>query len=218
MNRKTIPRLAAIIGFAALAFAGMAMAAATPITLDGLAVDSSYLSFTDPGTGVLFSNAVSAGNAFIVDYWTQQSPYINLPDLDPGLVVSSNGYVGNGDVFLPFDFGFTMTFPAPVSQTDMIMAYSTNYQAPGSISLDGYDANNQLVASVTAGSLTGYFTEEPLSLATGVNDIKSVVLTPTNLFDAFGDISFTSVPEPASLSLLGLGSLALLARGRRSEQ
>jgi hypothetical protein len=190
-------------------------AASVPVTLNGLPVDSALPSFTDPGSGVAFSNPVDAGGPgpFIVDFW---NAFASLPTLTPGLVVSSGGYAGNGVVSLPNSFSLTMILPVPASEVDMTMAYELlDSGSPATITLRGFDSSfNQVIASTTIFPPRVAFHEQSLSLV-ATTGITRVTVTPTNLFDAFGRISFTPVPEPSTFALAALAAVTLLAARRR---
>jgi hypothetical protein len=81
--------------------------------------------------------------------------------------------------------------------------------------VQGFDASDHLVVSDTQiYDSFAVFLDQPISLAIGLNDIKSVTVTPTNLSDAFGNISYSIIvptPTPLWLALVGAGLLA--ARG-----
>lgn len=218
MNR--IIKLTAASICAALSINSFVRASQTkyPVTLNGLTIDSNYIpTVTDPGTGVVFSNASNngGGNNFIIDYFNATS---SLPDITPGRILSSAGFVGNGGVFVPANFGFTMTLPAPASGVNMIMDYEDFAGVPaGSVLLQGYNSSNVLVATDQVTPPVGFFAEQTLSLTYSSNSIVKITLTPTNIGDNFGAISYTvtNVPEPGSILMLGMaGALSVRRRSR----
>jgi hypothetical protein len=186
------------------------------VTLNGLNIDSHYSSFADPGTGVVFSNGITnGGSGFIVDFFNATP---SLPDITPGRILSAQGYVGNGGASAPANFGFTMTLPTPSYGVSMIMDYASTFSGPAaSVLLQGFDANNILVASDNVTPPMGFFQEQPLSLSSATGNIVTVTLTPTNIFDNLAAITYTSaLPEPAALSFLATGCFFLSRRSRHS--
>jgi hypothetical protein len=207
---------------AALSISSFARASQTtyPVTLNGLTIDSNYIpTVTDPGTGVVFSNAPNngGGDNFIIDYFNADS---SLPDITPGPVLSSEGFVPNGGVSAPADFGFTMTLPTPASGVNMIMDYASAAAGgpAGSVLLQGYNSSNTVVAMDQVTPPAGFFDEQPLALTSSSNNIVKVTLTPTNIADNFGAITYTvtNVPEPGSFLMLGIAAALSIRRRRRT--
>jgi hypothetical protein len=93
----------------------------------------------------------------------------------------------------PYDFGFTMKLPTPSIAVSMIMDYIGGPATP--VTLQGFDADNNLVATETITPAPGDFAEQPISFSSGSTKFVTVTLTPTNISDNFGAITYT-VPEP----------------------
>lgn len=194
---------AAIIFIMAWVCASSCRASIVNVTLAGLPVDMGLASFTDLGSGTSFSNPIDGNNDFIVDHWNS---YSGLADMTPGLVVSGVGYAGNGTPSLPFGFGFTMNLVQSTDEVSATMAYSTlplqdGVFMPGSVLIQGFDDNNLVASDSVLFDQYNSFVEQPLSLAASSYDINSVTISATNLFDAFGQISY-AVPEPPAAVLL----------------
>jgi hypothetical protein len=208
INSLSLRALLIGVAFSCLSTASFASIA---VSLAGLPIDSPIPEFTDPGSGVFFSNpsTPAGGDFFLVDSWPSTA---TLPDLTPGVVLSSNGYAP-GLVSLPFEFSFTMTLPTLANSVDAILAYGNDPGTQGTMLMQGFDESGHEVAS-TSVQPKGSFFEQPLSLSSSDYNIKTVTFTPTNLSDAIGQITFTAVPEPSTLALLCLGGLGLLMRRR----
>jgi hypothetical protein len=183
------------------------------VTLNGLNIDSPYVTVTDPGTGVVFSNAkTNGGGDFNIDYFNATS---SLPDITPGRILSAEGFVGNGGVSAPTNFGFTMTLPTPSRGVSMIMDYVFDGDPTTSVSLQGFDAQGNLVSADNLNLPYVSFQEQALSLSSSTDNIVTVTLTPTGISDNFGAITYTTaLPEPTGLLGMAAGCLLLLRRSR----
>jgi len=108
-----------------------------------------------------------------------------------------------------------MTLPTPSNDVEAIMAYAFP-GSPGTMLMQGFDENGNPVATTLVQPPSGSFLEQPLSLLSDSYNIKTVTFTPDDLYDAIGDITFTSVPEPSTLALLTFGAIGLLAWRKHS--
>jgi hypothetical protein len=172
--------------------------------------------FTDPATGVTFSDPSSTdGNTF---GFLQQDASTNLPNMTPGTIL-----VGDPtSTSIADDFTFTMNFPTPIDELDLDMAYAVDPGADGSIVLEGFDNSGNLVDSFDQSFSSSGIQEDDISF-TPAAAISSVTIVPTSISDGFNNISFqpadapaaTDVPEPAAVSLLAISTVLLGRRGSR---
>jgi hypothetical protein len=145
----------------------------------------------------------------------------SLPNMTPGDILTGNG---TADSTTDYDFSFTISFPSPVTQLNMDMAYVVDPIAGGSIELDGFDADGNFLASETENFQTSGLQEFDLSFSSAVG-VSSVNVVPTGIAEGFGNISDQTqdignqsdsavVPEPVSLLSIVCGCAVLRRRGR----
>jgi hypothetical protein len=77
--------------------------------------------------------------------------------------------------------------------------------------LAAYDSGNNLLAEQVVDNIQGQWQQ----LSVSANDISYVTLGYAGEFAVWDDLSFTNVPEPGSLMLLGTGIVGLAARLRK---
>jgi hypothetical protein len=118
-----------------------------------------------------------------------------------------------------------MSFPTPVDQVNLDMAYAVDPGADGSVILEGFDSSGNLVDSFNQSLSSTGIQEDDISF-TPAADISSVTVVPTSISDGFNNISFepadepaaTDVPEPAAISVLAVSTLLLGRRGSRKQK
>ena len=147
---------------------------------------------------------------------------VSQPELGPSLAFSSpNVIIYSGGSFAP-----QPTDPLEAIFANPVSSATLTAQSVGiaGFLLNGYDANGNLIATAqsfgTGQNGAGSTVHRTLSLT--ADDIWSiafsqVLLNPYDGRITFDDLIFTpqSVPEPATLSLLGAGLLGMLAARRR---
>jgi hypothetical protein len=213
MYRKTLNILSAI-GLALFA------AAAVPQPARGALCDFENFSegnlgggpFTDPISGITFSNPISANNNFIIEFGSAAGA---RPLTSPGNVLTTNGFAPGNGFALGHQFNFTATLPAPTGQVDMEMVYTVGSGGNAQVTVIGYNSANVQVASTVFNASSGNFLETTLSLVSGGTDISSFKVTAVDVFNGHDNIRFTPVPEPGGLAAAFVGVTALAARNRR---
>jgi hypothetical protein len=140
---------------------------------------------------------------------------ISVDSSDAGLVGSGNALVGGSDFGAGIDFNTNGASPgtvARIAQTDNggpnngadlpLFSFTLTYNGAGD-------------ASLIAGTAPDSFGWGDINFGFG-NIFYGADTTSVEGFDAYGGtvISITEVPEPATLSLLGIGAIALIRRRR----
>jgi len=206
--------------FTGALLAATAASFATVITFDDGAVTAgNTLSNQYAGLGVTFAGGTS-GLAVPNPAATTQG-FATTTDMT--IVSSTGGDVGggvsspiSGNMLHSFngwlgedgDAAYTMTFSGGITAISVDFGGVSDSASAG---LYAFNAAGTLVGSVAGISQTGTFT---LSLS-GLVGANRVVVTEGDYGDWVGtdNINFTSaVPEPASMTALGLGTLALIRR------
>lgn len=167
--------------------------------------DFFFGSFTDPVSGITFLDATGPDpGEFIIDF-------AEVPGITTGNYLSSAGLAPGPGIALPLEFGFRGALPTPADEVLLRFAYGTD---PGaSMRLEGFDADDNLIALTTLVPPSGAFLESSISIESTLTNIHSFKVTPENLFVAYGLVEF--VPEPtAAAAVLGITLVAL--RSRRS--
>ncbi len=172
-------------------FAGVTFAAGTGGLTVPNAVSTTQGFATNTGLGVTLTDLGGLGT----------------PNLMSGMVLhrfNADWLAEDGDPV------FVMTFTGNV--TDISIDFN-GMSTPASTGIFAY-AGGSMVASIFATSTTG---GQTLSL-TGLTGVTQIAVTPGDFGDWVGvdNINYTvsTVPEPASFAVLGLGALALIRRRR----
>jgi hypothetical protein len=110
-------------------------------------------------------------------------------------------------VYEAVDGIFEAIFDTPVSIATIWYTLGT-----GTLKMAGYDSADNFIVSATA-TLSNYGFNDQMGIGYG-GGLKRIVFSGTPNFFTVDDLEFSTVPEPASLAVLGLGAMALLCRRR----
>lgn len=178
---------------------------------------SQFLGFgsvTDPLSGITFNNINPSGGLGVSHFSDTSLPslYQNNNVLEQN--VPSSGVFWSGN----FSIRGLLPHAASALSVDILYDYdpTANPAGPsGKVTLDGYDAMGNLVGTIStpALSLSAQQTHLALSFA---SPISSFTVVADNLSTDYDNISFTPVPEPSYVLLLG--ALVALGRVTRSRQ
>lgn len=127
-----------------------------------------------------------------------------------------------GEVFTMTGFGLTTAALAPGATFAQLQITYFNGFGPGATNLGTVETSpGNAMGSAQINSTSPLNTWIPLSVTatapTGTQAVQVFAITidqtPAPIY--FDDMTLTSTPEPGSLALVGLGSLAMLSRSRR---
>jgi hypothetical protein len=114
-------------------------------------------------------------------------------------------------------FGFTGTLPTRADLIELdAMGSRMNSSQPGTLTLRGFDADGQLVATDTEVIPLGG-AQVHLRISAPSFEMVRFTLEPANVYNAFDNIAFT--PEPGSAALCAvLTAVAAAHRGRNAHR
>lgn len=190
------------------------LASAIPLTID---FDSLPGMSNSPGSPVPLSSQLSnqlqptTGAVF-----SSTAGYVAVVDLGLGHAISSTNGIGGVDAGGPLNYGtpIIVTFFDPTNAlvkavTDFVEIRGDQHATfpLGTATLTAFGIGGGFLGTFTAPDVTG-----GLTLSLSVPGIHSVRISETSATIAFDNLRFnpvTSVPEPASLMLLGAGLAAI---------
>jgi hypothetical protein len=164
-------------------------------------------SFTDPASGITFSDSTSANANFVIEYATNSS--WSAPMFQGNRYMTGNGFVPGDGASMGARFGFTATLPQPARFVELDMA---GRGVTGTYSVSLVIQNS---SGTTLGSQTVTFNpDEPqqhhMRVDSQGNDVaRFLVTTGTSGFNAVDNINF--VPEP-SAGVFGMAMLVAMLR------
>jgi hypothetical protein len=188
------------------------LASAIPLTID---FDSFSGMSNSPGNPVPLSSQLSnqlqptTGAVF-----SSTAGYVAVVDLGPGHAISSANGIGGVNALGQLSYGtpITVTFFDPTNAlakavTDFVEIRGDQHAILGTATLTAFGIGGGFLGAFTANDVAG-----GLTLNLSVPGIHSVRISETSATIAFDNLRFnpvTSVPEPASLMLLGAGLAAI---------
>ena len=198
---------------------------------------------TELGGNVSFENAILADAGSTVDNWTTfvnsgtatvdtTAPLSGLQHLNLTMDGQANSFVGvqqleqNIQVGEEYTFGFNARLMDGVLASDLGVAaeFRIEWRDAAGVEIGGNQANTQAIT----GSLTDQYQlfSQTLTAPAGTESLNAVIaLQSFGTGDSNGTVFYddatisgpaSSVPEPGSLALIGLGMAGLATRRRRS--
>ena len=157
-------------------------------------------SFTDPHSGIFFTNSTAANQNFVIEYANdpRSSFYSNNKFL------SANGLSFGPGFGLPGNFGFTAILPNFASRVTLDAGVSDTLNALCTLTLTGYDSTNRIVDSNSFRGPVPPFSQTALRIDSTALDIDHIILSTENCFVAYDNITI-NVPEASGIG----GALAM---------
>ena len=167
-------------------------------------------SFTDPVSGIFFSNSTAANQDFVMEFgaFSPQRPLTS-----PGIYMGANGWAPGDGISLPYQFGLDARLPENSGIVQMEMIYAVS--GGNTVNVTGLNENNQVVANTSFHTTSGNFVETTLTLTSASNNIRTIHIEAIDIFNAFDNIRFAPIPEPGTAGVLAGALVVGMSRRRR---
>jgi PEP-CTERM motif len=177
-------------------------------------------SFTDPKSGIVFSNSQNSGGVFgIQDSSTYH--FSSAPTFLPTIYLTGNGITTDtSGAIVAGDFGFDAALPgaaflpAAFRSISVAIFYFSPTDAGGAVTLQGFDTANNVVASAVRNINQSDWGESSITISATSPSISKFSIRASGLSTGYDNITFTAVPEPSTLTLLAIGAVGLVAMRR----
>jgi hypothetical protein len=162
-------------------------------------------SFTDSGSGITFSNSTGPTQDFEITDGLSEFGYSNY---------LSSGSTAPG---WSYQFGFTGGLLSPSNYVSLKVSDGGSSNATG-LTLEGFNSVGMIIVQQSGSSIeSDPFT---LQITSSQYDITSFKVIAAGIFTGYDNISYTILPEPASISFLLLSSIipSQICRAKGSAQ
>ena len=144
-----------------------------------------------------------------------------------GFTVSAGTFTGSFDfngvtsvsdltnAFTLYDGATGSVTDSPFTGVFNINSGATNFSTSGEVFLYAYNASEAFVAKFDGSSFPSSGADAPSTLILG-SDLSTILVGSTDGSSFFTTALGAAVPEPTTLTLAGLGALALVTRRRRA--
>jgi hypothetical protein len=169
-------------------------------------------SFTDPRSGITFSNSTAFLGNFVIEYATNST--WSAPMFQNNRYLVANGYVLGNGASLPANFGFTAMLPQLALLVELdVVGNSSSSAVPCGVSLLIQDSGGATISSQTATLTSGSPQQYHLKAESPICNFARFLITTSNAgFDGVDNINVLT-PEPSAAVGGALLIFPLLWRG-----